>query len=128
MNTKASRRRRKERIATSEVEERAAQLPQAPESEQSTAAYPDPWLFDTPALLDALASCREAIWRIPMANHAVHLATQAAADQNWRLEQHIRDLWHLHRQGQREFAKKHESVSDQEVDQKRHRTPRRAAV
>jgi len=104
MNTKASRQRRKQRIASSEAEEGAAQLGQPPGLEQQIAAFPDPWLFDTAALLDALARCREAIWRIPCANHAVHLATQAAADQNWRLEEHIRFLLHLQREGARRSA------------------------
>jgi hypothetical protein len=106
MNTRTSRERRKQRIASSEADQRVARSPQAPDSDERIAAFPDPWLFDTPALLDALAVCRETIWRIPMANHAVHLATQAAADQIWRLEEHIRFLLHLQREGQREFAKK----------------------
>ena len=103
MNTRAARERRRQRIASKEHATRAPTP--TPEWDNRLAAFPDPWLFDTQALLEALATCRETIWRIPMASHAVHLATQAAADQIWRLEQHLRFLLHLQREGQREFAK-----------------------
>jgi len=106
MNTHSSRRRREERISSSETNVGDARSLQASDSQQQIPAFPDPWLFDTQELLTALASIREAIWRIPMASHAVHLATQAAADQNWRLEQHLRFLLQLQREGQRAFAKK----------------------
>jgi hypothetical protein len=68
--------------------------------------FPDPWLFDSEALLRELAKCREAILLIPAMTQEAHFAAQAAIDRNWNLERTLRYLLHLHREGQRAFAQK----------------------
>src|SRR5438552_18874916 len=67
---------------------------------------PDPWLFDSEALLRELDRCRELVLQIPATTHAVHFASNIAIDALWNLSQNLRYLLHLHREGQRAFAKK----------------------
>src|SRR5437879_2160788 len=71
---------------------------------------PDPWLFDSEALLRELDRCRELVLQIPATTHAVHFASNIAIDALWNLSQNLRYLLHLHREGQRSFAKKAHSV------------------
>ena len=67
---------------------------------------PDPWLFDSEKLLRELDRCREMVLLIPPPTHETHFATNIAIDALWNLRENIRYLLHLHREGQREFAKK----------------------
>src|SRR5437762_13793156 len=67
---------------------------------------PDPWLFDTETLLRELDRCREMILLIPATTHAAHFASNIAIDAIWNLRENLRYLVHLHREGQRQFAKK----------------------
>jgi hypothetical protein len=46
---------------------------------------PDPWLFDSEALLRELAKYREAILLIPAMTQEAHFAAQAAIDRNWKI-------------------------------------------
>ncbi len=71
---------------------------------------PDPWLFDSEALLRELDRCRELVLQIPATTQAVHFASNIAIDALWNLSQHLRYLLHLHREGQRSFAKKAQPV------------------
>src|SRR5437016_10900363 len=66
---------------------------------------PDPWLFDSEALLRELDRCRELVLQIPATTHAVHFASNIAIDAIWNLRENLRYLLHLHRDGQRQFAK-----------------------
>lgn len=68
---------------------------------------PDPWLFDSEALLRELARCRETALQIPVTNpNATHFGIQLAVSALWNLEQNLRYLLHLHRDGQRSFRRK----------------------
>jgi len=67
---------------------------------------PDPWLFDSEALLRELDRCRELVLQIPATTHAVHFAANIAIDAIWNLRENLRYLLALHREGQRSFAKK----------------------
>jgi hypothetical protein len=68
---------------------------------------PDPWLFDSEKLLRELDRCREMVLLIPAPTHETHFATNIAIDALWNLRENIRYLLHLHRDGQRAFAMKH---------------------
>jgi hypothetical protein len=69
---------------------------------------PDPWLFDSEALLRELDRCRELMLNVPIGTdrNATHFAVNIAIDAIWNLSQHLRYLLHLHREGQRAFAAK----------------------
>ena len=70
---------------------------------------PDPWLFDSEKLLNELGRIAELIKQIPIADsHATHFAINRAADATYDLREHLRFLLHLHREGQRQFARKHQ--------------------
>ena len=66
---------------------------------------PDPWLFDSESLLRELDRCRELVLQIPANTQSVHFASNIAIDAIWNLREHLRYLLHLHRDGQRAFAK-----------------------
>ncbi len=108
MNTKASRNRREERISISEAAHGSAQPGQAPELEHRIAAFPDPRLFESEKLIRELDRCREMVLLIPNNGdvHATHFGVNNAISAIWNLREQIRYLLHLHREGQREFAKK----------------------
>jgi hypothetical protein len=67
---------------------------------------PDPWHFDSEALLRELDRCRELVLQIPATTNAGHFASNIAIDAIWNLQQHLRYLLHLHREGQRQFSRK----------------------
>ena len=70
---------------------------------------PDPWLFDSEALLRELDRCRETALQIPITNpNATHFGIQLTVNAIHNLSENIRYLLHLHRDGQRAFRKKHE--------------------
>src|SRR5438874_13734046 len=66
---------------------------------------PTPWLADSEWLLEELAKTREAVLRIPARlDNASDI--KSAIDRIWNLECRLRELLHLHRDGQRAFAEK----------------------
>jgi hypothetical protein len=66
---------------------------------------PTPWLADSEWLLKELAKTRETILRIPQRlDNASDI--KSAIDRIWYLERTLRDLLHLHREGQRSFVRK----------------------
>lgn len=70
---------------------------------------PDPWLFDSEALLKQLDRCRELVLRIPITDtQDIHFGINIAVDAIWNLQEQLRFLLRLHRDGQRSFAKKHQ--------------------
>lgn len=71
---------------------------------------PNPWLFDTEELLHELARCREMVLLIPAATHEAHFAANIAIDAIWNLEEHVRYLLRLHREGQSSWAKIHRDL------------------
>jgi hypothetical protein len=83
---------------------------------------PDPWLFDSEALLRELDRCRELVLQIPATTHATHFAANIAIDAIWSLREHIRFLLSLHREGQRQFARKHAQTSEPTPHRNRRQT------
>src|SRR3954468_1014135 len=79
---------------------------EAPEGQTVTPdKLPDPWLADSEWLLQELAKARESILRIPLRlNDASDI--KSAVDRIWALEQQLRFLLHLHKEGQRQFVKR----------------------
>jgi len=66
---------------------------------------PTPWLADSEWLLEELAKVRQDVLRVPVQlNNASHI--NSVIDRCWRLEQNLRYLLALHRDGQRAFARK----------------------
>jgi hypothetical protein len=73
---------------------------------------PDPWLFDSEALLRELDRCRETVLQIPITNpNATHFGIQLAVSALWNLSENLRYILHLHREGQRAFRRQHENLS-----------------
>lgn len=71
---------------------------------------PDPWLFDSEALLNELDRCRELVMQIPITNaNATHFGINVAVNAIWNLQQNLRYLLHLHSEGQRAFRQKHDN-------------------
>jgi hypothetical protein len=70
---------------------------------------PDPWLFDSEALLRELDRCRETVLQIPITNpNATHFGIQLAVNAIYTLTENLRYLLHLHRDGQRAIRKQHD--------------------
>ena len=69
---------------------------------------PDPYLFNSESLLRELDRIREMVLLIPVSGdlNATHFAINNAIDAIWNLSQDLRYLLHLHRAGQRSFAKR----------------------
>jgi hypothetical protein len=66
---------------------------------------PNPWLADSEWLLGELARLRQAMLRVPVTlNNASDI--NSVIDRCYRLEQDLRYLLGLHREGQRAFARK----------------------
>src|SRR5436190_15741490 len=78
----------------------------APESQR----LPDPWLFDSEALLRELDRCRELTLQIPTNGdcNATHFSIQIAVYAQWNLRENLRHLLHLHREQQRAIRREHE--------------------
>jgi uncharacterized membrane protein YccC len=73
---------------------------------------PNPWLFDTEELLRELGRCREMVLLIPAATHEAHFASNIAIDAIWNLEEHVRYLLKLHREGQSSWATRHQILQE----------------
>jgi hypothetical protein len=74
-----------------------------------TEKLPDPWLFDSEALLRELDRCREIVLQIPITNpNATHFGIQLAVNAIYSLTENLRYLLHLHRDQQRSIRRKHE--------------------
>src|SRR5437870_1573109 len=71
---------------------------------------PDPWLFDSEALLRELDRCRELVLDIPISNpNATHFGINVAVTALWNLQDNLRHLLQLHRQGQSAWVKTHQA-------------------
>ena len=72
---------------------------------------PDPWLFDSEALLRELDRCRESCCRsrLPTQN-ATHFGIQLAVNAIYNLTESLRYLLHLHREQQRSIRRQHEET------------------
>ena len=78
--------------------------------EPNAEKLPNPWLFDSEALLRELDRCRELTNQIPTNGdcNATHFGIQIAVNAQWTLRENIRFLLHLHRDQQRAIRKQHE--------------------
>jgi hypothetical protein len=70
---------------------------------------PDPWLFDSEALLHQLARCRELANQISIRNpNETHFGIQLTVNAIYNLEENLRYMLHLHREQQRSIRRQHE--------------------
>src|SRR5437016_4570124 len=84
---------------------------------------PNPWLLDTELLLRKLEQCRELVMQIPISNPAsTHGAIKMAVTTISNLQNDLRFVLHLHREGQRAFAKQ----SDQAENKQQNKTASQA--
>ena len=69
---------------------------------------PDPWLFDSEYLLKELTRIRELALLVPVSTKVIdmHMPINTVIDAVWRLEETLRYLLRLHRDGQVQFVKK----------------------
>ena len=119
MNTALSRKTRQLRLAEAKATKkelrRKPRKPTATVHKLAQEAFtpdklPDPWLIDSEYLLEQLARIRDLALKVPFTNES-YQPTNTVVDAIWRLEEQLRYLLHLHREGQREFATK----SDQRI-------------
>jgi hypothetical protein len=106
MNTARSRARRQQNLQAIEQPPIAPKVRPAKEPPESISPHklPNPWLADSEWLLEELAKTREQILRIPFRlDNASDI--KSATGRIFELEKTMRHLLHLHREGQREFAK-----------------------
>jgi hypothetical protein len=76
---------------------------------EPTDKLPDPWLFDSEALLRELARCRETALQIPITNpNATHFGIQLTVNAIYNVEENLRYILHLHRDQQRAIRRQHE--------------------
>jgi hypothetical protein len=67
---------------------------------------PDPFLIDSEHFVQELARIRSLALAVPMSLET-YGPTNTIVDALWRLEEQLRYLLRLHREGQRAFAQKH---------------------
>ena len=85
-----------------------ANLPQMAPAHRPPETLPDPWLFDSEALLRELDRCRELVLQIPARTQDVHFASNNAIGAIWNLREQIRYLLELRREGQRHWQRQAE--------------------
>jgi hypothetical protein len=79
----------------------------------SPESLPDPWLFDTPQLLQELSRIRELALQIPAFRNDTIPRVNTVIDAVWNLEQTLRHLLHLHCDAQRTFRQHHHKTPQQ---------------
>jgi hypothetical protein len=85
---------------------------------------PDPWLFDSEALLRELDRCRETVLQIPITNpNATHFGIQLALNAIYNLTENLRYLLHLHREQQRSIRRQHDQSLAQALSERRTEQP-----
>ena len=67
---------------------------------------PEPWLFDSEALIRELDRCRELVLLIPAKTQEVHFASNNAIGALWNLREQIRHLLAIHCEGQRQWQRR----------------------
>lgn len=76
---------------------------------------PDAWLIDSRFLLDELARIRDLANRMPVTQKSL-LPAKSVVDAIWNLEEQLRFLLRMHRDGQQSFAKKAAELAPQAVE------------
>lgn len=90
--------------------------------QRSPENLPDPWLFDTAALIRELDRCRELTNQIPITDaNATHLGIKIAVDAQWNLRETIRHLSQLHSEGQQQWQRR----ADKALSKRQTHNPRR---
>lgn len=81
-----------------------------------TSKLPDPWLFDSEALLRELDRIRETALQVPTNGdaNATHFGLQLVINAAWTLRENIRYILALHRDRQRAFGQQHKTGTDQQ--------------
>lgn len=123
MNTARSRDRKQPNVQTFEQraiweQVRAATQAQRADDRKQVeipGPLPDLWLADSSYLLQELARIRDLVNRVPLASLEISLPLHSVRDAIWRLEQQLRYLLNLHRDGQRSFAKRAAAASKSRV-------------
>jgi hypothetical protein len=104
MNTASSRARRQQNLQTPGLHPLREPKALPPDDPLPPEKLPTPWLADSEWLLEELAKTRESFLRVPLRlDNASDI--KSAVDRIWRLEEQLRFLLHLHRDGQRAFSK-----------------------
>ena len=98
-----------------------AMEPTAPDS-ITPEKLPTPWLADSEWLLEELAKAREDALRLPWSVHNASNINSVVA-RLWNLEQTLRYLLHLHRDGQRAFAKQAAKANQKTAKRVRKQSP-----
>jgi hypothetical protein len=119
MNTTSSRSRRQDRLNAIALASALTQRHHAPDIASASSLpiknppsrLPDPWLFDSEKLMHELDRCREKVLLIPTPTHESYFAANLAIDALWNLREALRYLIALQREGQRQFAKRHDSLN-----------------
>jgi hypothetical protein len=75
-----------------------------------TDKLPDPWLFESEALIRELDRCRELTNQIPTNgdSNATYFGIRIAVNAQWNLRENLRHLLHLHREEQRATRRQQE--------------------
>jgi len=93
-------------------------LPMQTNQNRPNEKFPDPWLFDSEALIRELDRCRETVLQIPITNaNATHFGIQQAVYAIWNLRENLQYLLHLHRGAQRQIRKQHVIELHQKLSQ-----------
>jgi hypothetical protein len=86
---------------------------------------PDPWLFDSEALLKELDRCRELVLQIPITTpNATHFGIQNAVNAIWNLQRNLRYLLQLHSEGQQQWQRR----ADKALSKRQTQNPSRQAA
>jgi hypothetical protein len=101
------------------VESDKTPLEIAPRSDDSLGGslkLPDPWLFDSQALLRELDRIRETALQVPTNGdaNATHFGLQLVINATWTLRENLRYILGLHRERQLAFGKKHKAGTEPE--------------
>jgi hypothetical protein len=79
---------------------------------------PDPWHYDSEALLRDLGKIRELVLNISINKpNETHSDINKAVSALWNLEEQLRYLLHLHRERQRSWRRKHADAPKREARQ-----------
>lgn len=83
----------------------------------SLTKLPDPWLFDSEALIREIDRIREVALQVPTSGdaNATHFGLQLVIDAAWTLRENLRYLLQLHREAQRAFGKRKISTDETRV-------------
>jgi hypothetical protein len=130
MNTRASIARRQQRLANGHKPATTKQAPAhvVETSQHQPSAFPNPWLFDTQALIVELDRARELVLAIPLSNATFGPINTATATL-WELRERLRWLAAEVAHRQRDWKKSAETGHEHHApDAAQHKTARKVAA